>query len=323
MLISSHFKAAWWLTNRHMQTIAAKWLRRNEKLNTLIETIELPDGDFIDIAWTEKPQADNSQPIVVILHGLEGSVDSHYVKGMLATLKQKGWIGVLMHFRGCSGRANRQAAAYHSGDTRDITYLATMLKNNYPHCPLFLIGFSLGGNVVARYIAHNVNNPFTAATIVCAPLHLASCSQRINQGFSKLYQYYLVNMLKNSTQLKIDSQLITTINTTALKKVKTMKEFDQLVTAPINGFKDADDYYHQMSGLNNLTSIDQQCLIIHAIDDPFLNHQEIISNELLPQNITFELTEKGGHMGFITGNNPLKPIYWLEERIPTFIEQFL
>ena len=323
MLISSHFKAAWWLTNRHMQTIAAKWLRRNEKLNTLIETIELPDGDFIDIAWTEKPQADNNRPIVVILHGLEGSVDSHYVKGMLATLKQKGWIGLLMHFRGCSGRANRQAAAYHSGDTRDITYLATMLKNNYPHCPLFLIGFSLGGNVVARYIAHNVNNPFTAATIVCAPSHLASCSLRINQGFSKLYQSYLVNMLKNSTQLKIDSQLITTINTTALKKVKTMKEFDQLVTAPINGFKDADDYYHQMSGLNNLTSIVQQCLIIHAIDDPFLNHQEIISNELLPQNITFELTEKGGHMGFITGNNPLKPIYWLEERIPTFIEQFL
>ncbi|MCJ8319705.1 MAG: hydrolase [Colwellia sp.] len=323
MLTKSHFKAAWWLTNTHFQTIAAKWLRRKEKLNTIVETIELPDGDFIDLAWTHLPDTRNNKPIVVILHGLEGSVNSHYVKGMLATIKQRGWVGVLMHFRGCSGRMNRQAAAYHSGDTRDIAYLGTLLKERYQSCAFFLIGFSLGGNVATRYLAQYPENPFTATCIVCAPLHLASCSQRINKGFSKVYQKYLVKMLKDSTRLKIKSQLITGICPEKLNKIKTIWDFDQMITAPLNGFKSAGDYYQQASGLTVLQKIKQHCLIIHAADDPFLNHQSIIFKEPLPKHITFEVTTRGGHVGFISGNNPLKPTYWLEQRIPKFIEQHL
>jgi len=323
MFSKSSFKAAWWLANPHLQTIAAKWLRRKEKLTTITETLELPDGDFIDLAWTEIPEPNNTKPIIVILHGLEGSVDSHYVKGMLATIKHRGWIGLLMHFRGCSGRENRQAAAYHSGDTRDISYLAKLLIQRYQNCPLFLLGFSLGGNVVTRYLSQQPDNPFTAATVVCAPLHLASCSQRIDQGFSKLYQKYLVQMLKQSTQIKIDKNMMPDVCANSFSQIDTIWQFDDTITAPINGFKSAEDYYQQSSGLYVLHRIKQQCLIIHAADDPFLNHKDIIFNDALPKNVTFEVSNRGGHVGFISGNNPFKPEYWLEQRIPHFIEQQL
>ena len=323
MLIKSNFRAAWWLANPHLQTISAKWLRRKEKLATLTETLELPDGDFIDLAWTQLPDVKNTKPIIVILHGLEGSVESHYVKGMLATIQQRGWIGLLMHFRGCSGRANRLATAYHSGDTQDITYLANSLKERFDLCPLFLLGYSLGGNVVSRYLALHPNNPFTAASIVCAPLHLASCSQRINKGLSKFYQKYLLNMLKHNTQQKITAKLITDICPTALSKINTMWDFDHIITAPLNGFASADDYYQQSSGLFVLHHIQQPCLIIHATDDPFLHHQAITFNHILPENVIVEVSERGGHVGFISGKNPFNPIYWLERRIPHFIEQHL
>jgi len=323
MLTKSDFKASWWLTNPHLQTIAAKWLRRQKKLATLTETLELPDGDFLDLAWSQLPSKNNSKPIVVILHGLEGSVESHYVKGIMATIKQRGWIGLLMHFRGCSGRANRLLTAYHSGDTRDITYLANVLEKRYDSCPLFLVGFSLGGNVVSRYLSLHPQNPFTAASIVCAPLHLASCSKRINQGFSKVYQKYLVNMLKNSMQIKIAAKKVTNICPIAFSQIKTIRDFDHLITAPINGFDSANDYYQKSSGLFVLHHIKQPCLIIHAADDPFLSHQAISFTHTLPENVTFEVSERGGHVGFITGINPLNPIYWLEQRIPHFIEQHL
>lgn len=323
MLTKSHFKAAWWLTNPHLQTIAAKWLRRKKKLTTLTQTLELPDGDFLDLAWTQLPDKKKSTPIIVILHGLEGSVESHYVKGMLATIKQRGWIGLLMHFRGCSGRANRLAAAYHSGDTRDITYLANLLNERYHSSPLFLLGFSLGGNVVSRYLSLHPKNPFTAASIVCAPLHLASCSERINQGFSKVYQKYLVKMLKSSTQVKIKSKMMTNICPVAFSQIKTIRDFDHIITAPINGFTSADDYYQKASGLFVLHNIKQPCLIIHAADDPFLSHQAITFDNTLPENVIFEASEQGGHVGFISGINPFNPIYWLEQRIPHFIAQHL
>jgi hypothetical protein len=242
---------------------------------------------------------------------------------MMATIKQKQWIGLLMHFRGCSGRANRLTAAYHSGDTRDITYLANLLKKRYHSRPLFLLGFSLGGNVVSRYLSLHPQNPFTAASIVCAPFHLASCSARIDQGFSKVYQKYLVKMLKNSIQIKIKTKKMTNLCPVAFSQIKTIRDFDHLITAPINGFDSADDYYQKSSGLFVLHNIKQPCLIIHAADDPFLSHQAITFNHTLPKNVIFEVSERGGHVGFITGVNPLSPIYWLEQRIPDFIEQHL
>ncbi|MBL4910837.1 MAG: hydrolase [Alteromonadaceae bacterium] len=322
-LFQSEFKPAWWLTNPHLQTLGAKYLRRKEQLNTITEILELPDDDFIELAWTELPKTGNTRPIIVLLHGLAGSKDSHYAKGMLKAIKKQGWIGVLMHFRGCGKQQNRQASSYHSGDTRDITFLTNVLNHRYSQSPLALIGFSLGGNVLTRYLAEQTSSPYQAAIAICAPLHLASCSTRINSGFSKIYQQYLVDMLKASTQEKIALKLIPQLCTNKLARIKTIWGFDDYVTAPINGFNNAEHYYQQASGRDVLANITSPCLIIHASDDPFLSHQDIIKVHNLPKNIRFEVSSNGGHVGFIAGNNPLKPQFWLEQRSINFLENHL
>ena len=319
MYSTSQFKPAWWLKNAHFQTLAAKLFRRKHILNTQAETLELPDGDFIELAWTEKTKLNNTRPIVVVLHGLEGSKDSHYAKGMLNAIKNRGWIGVLMHFRGCSGKPNRQASSYHSGDTRDITFLTQLLASRYQQCTLSVVGFSLGGNVLTQYLAQVPDNPYNSAAVICAPLDLASCSARINQGFSKLYQKYLLQMLKDSTEEKIASKVIDTIKINHLSAINTIYDFDELVTAPLNGFESAQHYYQQASGNQVINKIKQPCLFIHAADDPFLNHQRSLPKQKLPKNMTFEISSHGGHVGFIHGNNPFKPQYWLEQRVPEFL----
>ena len=320
---NSQFKPAWWLSNPHLQTLAPKLFRLKLALSTVAERLELPDGDFVDLAWTEIPKENNTKPIVVVLHGLEGSKDSHYAKGMLDAVKRKGWIGVLMHFRGCSGTMNRQGSSYHSGDIRDVTYLSDLLVTRYPNSPLAILGFSLGGSVLTRYLALTPENPYKAASVICAPLDIASCSERINQGFSKLYQKYLLDMLKKSTALKIDLKMITHLSLAQLENIKTMFDFDELVTAPLNGFSNAIDYYKKASGKTLLNTIKNPCLFIHSKDDPFLCHKAAIPAEPLVNNVTFEICKGGGHVGFIYGNNPLNPQYWLEKRIPEFFTDFL
>jgi len=315
----SKFKPAWWLTNAHLQTLAAKFFRRNQKIVTSNEILELPDGDFVDLAWTEQPEHNTTKPIVVMLHGLEGSKDSHYAKGMLNAIKARGWIAVLMHFRGCSGKPNRQASSYHSGDTRDISYLTEHLIARYQQSVFSVLGFSLGGNVLTRYLAQVPNNPYKAAAVICAPLDLASCSTRINQGLSRIYQKYLLQMLKDSAFEKIAYKLIDHIKPKQLESIKTIFDFDEKVTAPLNGFNSAKHYYQQASGKKVLADIEQPCLFVHAADDPFLNHQSSLPSQQLPEHLTFEVSERGGHVGFIYGNNPFKPKYWLEKRVPDFL----
>lgn len=312
---SSNFKPAWWLKNRHLQTMAAKVLRRNETIHTIQETIELEDGDFLDLVWTEAPDASPEKPIVLVLHGLEGSIDSHYAKGMMNAIAERGWIGLLMHFRGCSGRPNRHAQSYHSGATEDVHFLTQLLKQRFQQRQLGILGFSLGGNVLAKYLAEDDNPIYQSAVVICAPLHLASCAQQINKGFSKVYQKYLVDMLKDSTSEKVSMQLIQHIDHEELKAITSLYDFDEKVTAPLNGFKDANDYYEKASGIYVLEHINRPTLILHAQDDPFLCNDHIMAMDINNPDITFEVSQYGGHVGFIAGTNPFKPMYWLEERV--------
>lgn len=327
MFISSKFSPAKYLSNPHVQTILAKWVKQKTNLPTFDETLELPDGDFVDITWTEIPQSTNIKPIVVLLHGLGGSKDSHYIKGMFAAINAKGWIAVLLHFRGCSGKPNKKAISYHSAFTQDIRYFTQQLTARYPLCKFAIIGYSLGGNVLTHYLAETPNNPYQCATIVGAPFCLASCSNKINKGLSKIYQVYLLNLLKKATKQKITQGLIHHISVKQLNKINTMLAFDDKITAPLNGFNNAQHYYKECSGIRVFKEITQPCLFIHSADDPFIEHTKInsliTSDEQIPNNITLEISQQGGHVGFLTGNKIGKPEFWLDTRVPQFLQDFL
>lgn len=325
MFQPSQFRPQWWIRNAHLQTMLPTINRRKLVIPTFGERLELADGDFLDLAWTEIPTTDNHKPIVIVFHGLEGSVESPYVKGIMRAVKEKGWIGVVMHFRGCSHEPNRLARAYHSGETADADYVIELVANRYPSAPLFAVGYSLGGSVLTHYLAQKGKySPLTATSVVSAPLLLAESAERIKKGFSKAYQRRLIKRLQRSVISKFDrlDMSILDLSIAQIKKLNTFLEFDDRVTAPLHGFKDALDYYEQCSSIDHLTNIETPSLYIHAIDDPFLTKKVIPEAEKMSTKIRFELSEFGGHVGFVYGSL-LKPKYWLEERIPNWFQEFL
>lgn len=321
----AEFTPAWWLRNSHLQTIFAKYLAPKRELTLQPELLALPDGDELMLHFAQaKPQP--QQPLVLILHGLEGNFRSHYVRGLINSLQQQGFAAVLMHFRGCHGEANKLARAYHSGDTADLAYVLQLLQQRYPAQPLAAVGFSLGGNVLMKFCGEQgPANPLQAAVAVSAPLQLAASADRINQGFSRVYQQYLLRRLKQTMLRKLarHADFPIALSQADLQQIRTIRQFDQHLTAPLHGFRDADDYYQQASAKPYLASICRPSLLIHAKDDPFLASSVIpTATELNPQ-VQLLLSEQGGHVGFISGGTPWRPHYWLDQVIPAFLQQHL
>lgn len=320
MITQSQFKPAYGLSNPHLQTLLPSLIHSKTNINLFHQTFELDDGDFLDLSWTEKPN--NNKPIVIIFHGLEGSKNSPYVKSIMPALKQHGWTGLLMHFRGCSGRANRLPRSYHSGETEDAKVLIKWIQNTYPQSPLAAIGFSLGGNILLKLQAElGITSPFKAAVSICAPLVLASCAKRLDSGFSKTYQTHLINRMKRSLLIKaekFDFKNLINLDTRKINQLKNFYQFDDLVTAPLHGFKNADDYYSKSSSRQLLYKIHKPTLIIQTLDDPFMTADVIPDESELSEHTQLELSQFGGHIGFISGS-VFKPIFWLEQRIPEYL----
>ncbi|MDK9758722.1 hydrolase, partial [Vibrio sp. D173a] len=202
----------------------------------------------------------------------------------------------------------------------DARFFLRNLHAQFPNNPKVAVGISLGGNMLANYLVEYADDPLlSAATIVSAPFDLASCSSRIEQGFSKVYKKYLLNSLK-SNALKKEKLLSEKLGISAdtIRKIEKLYEFDDLITAPLHGFKNAQDYYAQCSALPKLNKIKLPTQIIHAKDDPFMT-DDVIPKFILPDNIDYRLFQKGGHVGFITGST-LKPKFWLEEALPAYYE---
>lgn len=317
--IASAFKPAWYLRNAHLQTILAKYLAPAHRIATQPETLNLPDGDILQLNWTAQPT--DNQPLVILLHGLAGSIDSHYIQGMLSACQQQNWPAVVLHFRGCHGEPNKLPRAYHSGDTADLAFVIQSIRQRHPATPLLAAGFSLGGNVLIKYCGEQAeHNPLTAAVAVSAPLALADSARRINQGFSRIYQRYLLQSLLCSTKEKLHrfQPFPVPLSQQQLGSIQSIEQFDELYTAPIHGFQNAQDYYRRASGKAFLPKITIPTLILHAADDPFLSAQVIPEATELSDSVTFELSQYGGHVGFISGSNPFKPQFWLNSRIPAF-----
>jgi predicted alpha/beta-fold hydrolase len=312
------FKPAWWLTGPHLQTLWASLVRRNIQLPIDLERLELADGDFLDLAWI----GNNTGPIVIVLHGLNGSIRSPYVQGILQAIRQKGWRGVLMHFRGCSGVPNRLARSYHSGETGDLQTLVSELMRREPNTPLCAIGYSLGGNVLLKWLGESgEKNPLKAAVAVSVPFELAKSVDHLNKGFSRLYQWRLVHELMHMHRQKCEA-FHYPMGFKDGQKITTFWEFDGAVTAPLHGFSSAKEYYQQSSSRQYLAKIQIPALILHAKNDPFTPVSSIPEPHEISSQISLELAEEGGHVGFVAGKYPWRPIYWLEQRIVRYLEEY-
>ncbi len=314
-IITSKFKPAWWQTNPHFQTLWPTLFRKVPIVNTTNFRLELSDGDFLDLELTPIV----NKPIVVILHGLEGSIDSPYAKPLINALNNAGYGVCFVHFRGCSGEVNRLARSYHSGDTEDLHAVVDYLQTHYQQGVFAVIGFSLGGNALLKWMGEQADNaPVDTAIAVSVPFQLADAGDRLEKSFSRIYQKHLVTLCQQKYRQKFKSQPsplkvdVTTLN--------TFFTFDDQVTAPLNGFEGADDYYKKSSSRQFLKTIQKPTLILHAKDDPFMWQRTIPTEAELSESVQLELSNHGGHVGFVNGSL-FKPNYWLDQRIVSWLNQ--
>lgn len=309
------FHPAWWLPGPHLPTLWAALVRRRPRPDLRRERLELDDGDFVELCWTGSEHG----PLVVILHGLEGSCRSRYAAALLERLEAHGWGGVLMQFRGCSGEVNRLARSYHSGDTEDLRFLLGNLRRRFPERVMMAVGYSLGGNVLLKYLGETgAASGLRAAAAVSVPYDLAAAAWRLDRGLSKFYQWHLVRSLRRKVREKF-ARRSAPIALDRLAEWKTFWSFDENVTAPLHGFRDADDYYTRSSCRHYLKSIVSPTLLLHARNDPFLYPDVIPQAHELPESITLYTAAAGGHVGFVAGRNPFNPRYWIDDCLMTWL----
>lgn len=314
----SQFKPAWWLPNSHLQTLWPAVCRGDIKNIPLErERLELPDGDFIDIDWWGREQ---TGPIVMILHGFEGSINSHYAKGMLQAIHQQGWRGMFMHFRGCSGEPNRLARGYHSGETSDVDFVVKTIVERENNPDMAAIGYSLGGNILLKWLGETGRqNPLSAAIAISVPFDLHKAAKRIDSGFSWFYQWYLVRCAVFRLLQKFEN-VPAPFDASTLSHVEGIRELDFKYTVPMHGFRSVEEYYTQTSSRHYLRHIRVPTLLLQAKDDPFMTEEVIPEKHELSPYVKLEVSETGGHVGFVSGSVPWKPQYWLEERVPQFLK---
>lgn len=313
----SAFRPAWWLPGPHLQTLWPVLFRRRGRPALERERLELPDGDFLDLDWNGAEFSEN--PIVLLLHGLEGSSASPYAWGLLAAFEKRRWPAVLMHFRGCSGEPNRLARSYHSGETGDLARVVGELRKRFPDRALFAAGVSLGGNVLLKWLGETgTHAPLAGAAAVSVPFDLGKCADRLEKGFSKVYRRFLVHELHCKIRSKFTAWQTSPVDLDKLADWRTFREFDDNVTSPLHGFGGADDYYRRSSSGPFVKHIRIPTLIVQANNDPFLPGSVMPD---LSSSVRLEASPQGGHAGFVAGTIPGRPRYWLEERIPAFFDE--
>lgn len=317
-IIVSDFKPSWLLRNRHLQTIFPNVIFPGPRPPLRRERLELPDGDFIDVDWT----TGGNGPIVIVLHGLEGSIKSHYAARIMHRIHEIGWRGVLPHFRGCSGEPNRLPINYHSGFTRDLEYLTGLLKKREPDAPLAAVGYSLGGNVLLKWLGESPNSRrLLTAVAASVPFNLTDAADTVEHGISQIYKWSLLGNMRRSSIRKF-KRVKAPFPLPDIRKLHTFRDFDNALTAPLHGFHDADDYYLICSSRHYLKNINVPTLILHSSDDPLMTPASVPRQDELAPAVTLELSHQGGHVGFVNGSL-LRPNMWLTERISRYLLETL
>ena len=287
------------------------------------ERVSTPDGDFIDLDWVDGPPG---TPIVLVLHGLEGSARSHYAVGLLRLVRQQGWRGVVMNFRSCSGELNHQPRFYHSGETEDLAFIVERLVAGEPTVRIGVVGTSLGGNVLLKWLGErgDAAPPQVAGAVaVSVPFDLAVCARQLDRGLSRLL--YTSNFLKTLRRKVRDKarRYPDFVDVKAAWRARTFAEYDRVVTAPLNGFADEVDYWRRASSRPYLAAITRPTLLISALDDPIVPREVLPDPASLPGAVTAEFVRGGGHAAFLDGAWPWRASSWAERRAITFLKAVL
>jgi len=324
-IIRSEFKPARWLKHRHLQTMfpSLPWAwRKRSPLRR--EVLNLPDGDDTAVDWLQDAdELPKSAPLLVVLHGLEGSAESSYARMIMHAAFEAGWRSCVLHSRDCGDYRNRLPRRYHAGETNDIRYFLRTCHEQGQTGPMFAVGYSLGGNILLKYLGESgTDSRLTAAGAACVPLDLYKCSEALNTGFSKFYQYYLLNHMKNSVRQKFD-QHTAAFDWNRAMSAETFAEFDDAVTAPLHGFAGMNDYYDKCSSAQFLKDIVRPTLIVNSLDDPFMTPGVIPDRERISEHVLLEIAEGGGHVGFVDGGTPWRPEYYLPRRLLGFLKEHL
>jgi len=310
------------LTNPHLQTLWAGLIGRPRLPELRAERLELPDGDFLDLNWLDAAAAD--APLVLIFHGLQGSVQSPYVGRSLNALKERGLRALFVHFRSCSGEPNRLARGYHAGETGDIAHVIHTVHEQEPETRLGAMGFSLGGNALLKHLGEvGQDTPINAALAVSVPYDLAACSGRLDRGFSRVYRGWLLGMIFRAVHQKRALLEAAGVDVDKVLASKTLRELDDRLIAPLHDFSDAGDYYAKSSCKPYVQQITCPTLLIQGIDDPFLRPGIVPLEDECGPWVERCFSPKGGHVGFLEGRMPGlakpylagPPIDWLHSKL--------
>jgi uncharacterized protein len=320
----STFRPAWWLPGPHLPTIYGKLFRPPVPVPVTVERWPTPDGDLLTVhRLNGRPQA----PMLVILHGLEGGPHSQYAQGLLHEAQRRGWSATLVVWRTCdrSHPVNAVRRAYHSGETTDTSFVVSRLVAEQPGRPIGLVGISLGGNVLCKWLGEHgdtLPSEVQGGVAVSVPFDLARASAHIDAGFSRVYSKFFLKTLIAKTEAKLE-RFPDLVDRAALAQVRTLWDFDDVVTGPIHGFADARDYYTRSSALRFLSGIRRPTLLLNAMDDPFLPAAVLDEVRDVARDtpaITVEFPRRGGHVGFIGGPHPRAAFYWMESRVLDWLD---
>jgi predicted alpha/beta-fold hydrolase len=311
------FAPPWWGRNRHLQTVWGPLVRR-ARLRLRRERLPLSDGDFVDLDWLDgRP----GSPVLLVLHGLEGSAGSHYAVGLLAGWADRGGAGVVLNFRSCSGELNSLPRFYHSGDTGDLDTVVRGLARRAPETPLAAVGVSLGGNVLLKWLGEQGAGAraLAAAVAISVPFDLAASARILDRGLARaVYTRDFLRTLRAKVLAKA-RRFPGFVDVAAVRRARTFAAYDRVVTAPLHGFADEHDYWARSSSRPYLGRIVVPTLLLGARDDPFVPPESLPDPGQLPPTVQAEFSARGGHAGFLEGRWPWRVRSWAERRAVEFV----
>jgi uncharacterized protein len=319
-LIEPTYRAPLWLPGAHLQTIAPARLLPQPRVEYRRERWDTPDGDFVDIDFALPEPADANAPVLALFHGLEGNSQSHYARSIMRAAADRGWRGLVPHFRGCSGEPNRLPRAYHSGDSAEGDWILRAVARRFPGARLFAVGISLGGNMLAKWLGERGTDAgfVTAAASIGSPLDLAAGGAALAQGFNLVYTKMFLTTLKDKALAKA-ARFPGVASAEAIRSSRNLYDFDNAYTAPVHGFRDTEDYWTRASGKPHLNAVEVPHLVLNARNDPFVPAASLPRPREVSRFVHLEQPAEGGHIGFARGRLP-GDVGYIPERLFRFFE---